>query len=81
MALERSVDRSHWKLHLEGSSTVATQAAVDFVCDEGSVAILLNQLYVTNAGGPRPFEGLLRVKVPNDVPVETKLLELRETEK
>lgn len=80
VALKRDQDRSNWKLFLEGTSTVATQAAVDFVCDSGSVAELENRLHITSATGPKPFEGLLKVKVANDVPMDINLMDLREVD-
>jgi hypothetical protein len=79
VALKRGLDPSHWTLFLEGTSTEASQAAVDFVCSEHSVAVLLNRLHIANGAQLKPFEGLLRVKIANDVPVETELLDLRET--
>lgn len=80
VALERGLDPSHWTLYLEGTSTVATQGAVDFVCNEDSVGTLLNRLHVSSGAKLMPFETLLRVKIANDVPLETQLLELRLTE-
>ena len=79
VALKKGLDSSHWTLFLEGTSTVATQAAVDFVCNEQSVRRLLDRLHFTSSEALGPFEGLLRVKVANDVPVGTELLDLRET--
>lgn len=78
VALEKAPDNPHWKLFLEGTSTVATQAAVDFVCSESSVGILENRLHVTNATSPKPFEGLLKLTVSNDVPMDTELVDLHE---
>lgn len=80
VALKKGLDPSHWTLFLEGTSTVSTEAAVDFVCNEASIAGLLNRLHVDSAAHLRPFEGLLRVKVANDVPLEADLLEIRPTD-
>ncbi len=79
VALKKGLDPSHWTLFLEGTSTVATQAAVDYVCNEQTLGPMLNRLQITSSQGLKPFEGLLRVKVANDVPVATELLDLRET--
>jgi len=79
VALKRGLDPSHWTLFLEGTSTEASQAAVDFVCSEDSVAALLDRLHIANGAHLKAFEGLLRIKVANGVPVETELLDLRET--
>lgn len=78
VALEKAPDNPHWKLFLEGTSTVATQAAVDFVCNEDTVGALENRLHMTNSAGPKPFEGLLKVTISNDVPMDTELVDLRE---
>jgi hypothetical protein len=79
VALKRGLDQSHWILFLEGTSSVATQAAVDFACSNLSVTNLLNQLHFTSSASLKTFEGLLRVKIAHDVPVESELLTLRET--
>ena len=79
IALKRGLDPSHWTLRFEGTSSVATQAVVDYACSGRSVGGLLNQLHFTNSAALKPFEGLLRIKVAHDVPVETELLMLRET--
>lgn len=77
VALEKGQDSRHWKLFLEGTSTLATQAAVDFVCQADSVAKLESQLHVTSGTEPKPFEGLLRVKFANYVPMDINLVDLR----
>lgn len=79
IALKRGLDPSHWTLLFEGTSSVATQAAVDYACSDRSVSGLLNQLHFTSSASLKPFEGLLRVKIAHDVPVESELLTLRET--
>ena len=81
VALVRGLDPNHWTLFLEGTSTVATQAAVDFVSNESSVSALMDHLHVSSSAGLKPFEGLLRVKTANDVPVETQLIDLRTTQR
>lgn len=79
VALKKGLDPAHWTLFLEGTSTVATQAAVDFVCNEDSVRDLLKRLNLSSGGNLKPFESLLRVKVANNVPVSSELLDVRET--
>jgi len=79
VALKRGLDPSHWTLFLEGTSTVSTQAAADYVCNENTLRNLLDRLHITSSANLKPFESLLRVKVANDVPVGAELLELRET--
>jgi hypothetical protein len=79
VALKRGLDPSRWSMYLEGTSTIATQAAVDYVCGEQSAAILLDRLHVRSTSGLTPFEGLLRVRIQNDVPLDTELVSLRPT--
>lgn len=80
VGLERGLDRMHWTLFLEGTSTVATQAAVDFVCNEESVSGLLSRLNRRPDAELKPFEALIKVQIANDVPLETRLLDLRSPE-
>ncbi len=68
---ERSV------LILAGSSTFGTQAAVEYVCRENSLAELLHGLDVSTPGELKPFEALLRVKVTHGVPVMADIIALR----
>ena len=80
VSLTRGLEHRRWTLILAGVSTVGTQAAVDFVCDKASLEQLLRLL---NPKGPtqlRPFEALLRVKVANDVPLQSQLVVLRRTD-
>ena len=79
VALKKGLDPARWTLFLEGTSTVATQAAVDFVCNEDSVSDLLKRLNLSSGGNLKPFESLLRVKIANNVPVSSELLDVRET--
>jgi len=79
VALKRGLDASRWSMYLEGTSTFATQAAVEYVSRERSVAALLDRLGVRSASALMPFEGLLRVRIQNDVPLDTELVSLRPT--
>lgn len=79
VALKRGLDPSHWTLFLEGTSTIGTEAAVDYVCNESTVAGLLEKMHVGGDAQLKSFEGLLRVRMANAVPVETELLDLRMT--
>lgn len=79
IALVRGVNPSKRTLILAGISTLGTQAVVDYLCNESSVKELLRQLDVTH-GMPLPlFEALIRIKVVNDVPLESQLIDLRKT--
>jgi hypothetical protein len=64
-------------LILAGTTTMGTQAAVEFVCRQSSVEELLLRLPVSNSGQLKPFEAVLRVKVTRGVPVGTELIALR----
>lgn len=80
IALMHGLDRSHWTLILAGTSTVGTQAAIDSVSDKDSLEELLRQLNAASGADLKPFEALLRVKVANDVPLQTQLVAVRKTE-
>ena len=79
IALMPGLNHSHWILILAGRSTISTQAAVDYVCDQSSLDDLLQRLNFTSGTDVKPFEALLRVKVAHDVPIETKLVVFRRT--
>jgi hypothetical protein len=64
-------------LILAGTTTIGTQAAVEFVCRQSSVQELLLRLPVSQAGQLKPFEAVIRVKVTRGVPVGTELVALR----
>jgi hypothetical protein len=80
ITLMHGLDRSRWTLILAGISTVGTQAAVDYVCNQDSLEGLLRRLKAMKGTDLKPFEALLRVKVANDVPLETQLVVLRTTD-
>ena len=69
------LDHSHWTLILAGRSTVSTQAAVDYVCDQNALDELLKRFNYTSGTDVKPFEAVLQVKSANDVPIETKLVD------
>jgi len=81
VALRRGLDPERWVLILAGTSTIETQAAVDYVCDAGPVENLLKRLNVSKSTDLKPFEALLRVKVADDVPLAVQLVALRQTER
>jgi hypothetical protein len=62
---------------LAGTTTIGTEAAVEYVCSNDSVEGLLRSLAVTSGTPVQPFEALLRVKVTRGVPVETQLVAVR----
>jgi len=77
IALIPGMDPARSLLILAGTTTIGTQAAVEFVSDENSLNQLLQQLKVTGANGVKPFEVVLHVRVTRGVPVETSIVALR----
>ena len=77
VALAPGVNPARSVMILAGTTTIGTQAAVEYVCRQDSVAELLRRLGVSKASELPPFEALLHVKVVRGVPVETKILAIR----
>jgi hypothetical protein len=77
IALERGLNPAHSVLILAGATTIGTQAAVEYVCQQNSLEELLLRLSVSNSGELKPFEAVIRVKVARGVPVGTELVALR----
>jgi hypothetical protein len=74
IALMRLVSNRRMLL-LAGTTTMGTQAAVDFVVHEETARALLTALKVPLEPGAMPdFEALLRVKVSDGVPVHSQIL-------
>lgn len=77
IALVPGLDPSQSTMILAGTTTIGTQAAVEFVCRDDSVLQLLSRLHVPAGGEVKPFEAVLHVKVVRGVPVETSLVAVR----
>ena len=77
IALIHGLNPARSTLILAGTSTIGTQAAVEYVCQPNSLQELLGQLNVSNSSALKPFEAVLRVEVRHDVPVESKLVAVR----
>jgi hypothetical protein len=77
IALVRGLNPGQAVLILAGTTTIGTQAAVEYVCRQSSVEELLLRLPVSQAGQLKPFEAVIRVKVTRGVPVGTELVALR----
>lgn len=77
IALVRGLNPARSVLILAGTTTIGTQAAVEFACQQNSLEELLPRLQVSETGELKPFEAVLRVKVTRGVPVETKIVALR----
>lgn len=77
IALERGLNPARSVFILAGTTTLGTQAAVEYVCRQSSVEQLLLRLAVSPNGEPEPFEAVLHVKVTRGVPIESELVALR----
>ena len=74
VALVPALNPSRWALILAGTSTIGTQAAVEFVCREDTVRELLKR-----AGNPKPgsrplFEAVLDVHIKGGVPLRSEIV-------
>lgn len=77
IALVRGLTPLHSELILAGTTTIGTQAAVEYVCQQNSLEELLRRLSVSNSGDLRPFEMVIHVKVAKGVPVGSEIIALR----
>ena len=77
VALVRGLDPARHVMILAGTTTIGTQAAVEYVCAKDSVEELLRRLALPPGAELKPFEALLRVKVTRGVPVGTQLVAVR----
>jgi hypothetical protein len=77
VALVPGLSPAHWALILAGTTTIGTQAAVEFVCRARNVEDFLYQLTGKKNGTVIPFEAVLRVKVTGGVPVYSEVVALR----
>ena len=77
IALVKGLNPSRSVLILAGTTTLGTQAAVEYVCRQSSVERLLLRLSVSPNGEVEPFEAVLHAKVTRGVPIESELVALR----
>jgi hypothetical protein len=77
IALKPGLNPTHSVLILAGATTIGTQGAVEYVCQQNSVQDLLRHLSITNSGELKPFEAVIRVKIARGVPVSEELVALR----
>lgn len=78
VALVHGLNPARHVMILAGTTTIGTQAAVEYVCEQGPVEELMQKL--SPQGEIKPFEALLRVKVTRGVPVGTQLIAIRHLE-
>jgi hypothetical protein len=79
VALVRGINEGRAELILAGTTTLGTQAAVEYVSRQQSLEELLLRLSVSKSGDLQPFEAVLHVKIVRGVPVQTELVALRKT--
>src|ERR1700730_5755003 len=77
LALVRGLNPAKSVLILAGTTTIGTQAAAEYVCQQNSLEDLLPRLQVSQTGELKPFETLLRVKVTRGVPVASEIVAVR----
>jgi hypothetical protein len=78
IALVPGMNVTHWVLLLAGTTTIGTQAAVEYVCRAASIDELLRRLNGSSNTDIAPFEAVLRVKVSRGVPVQSQLVALHQ---
>ena len=76
VALVAGLNPAYRALILAGTTTLGTQAAVEYVCREETTRGLLQRAGST-ASGVRPFEAVLHVDVKEGVPVQSNIVALR----
>lgn len=79
VALVKGLNPTRSVLILAGTTTLGTQAAVEYVCRQSFVEQLLLRLSVSPAGEVEPFEAVLHSKVTRGVPMESEIVALRKT--
>jgi hypothetical protein len=81
VALVHGLNPEHSELILAGTTTIGTQAAVEFVTRENYLSSLLERMKVRKPSDLKPFEAVIQVKVARGVPVGSSLVALRVLEK
>jgi hypothetical protein len=77
VALVKAINPEHYQLILAGTTTIGTQAAVEYVTRENYLSELLNKMNVSKPSDLKPFEAVIQVKVARGVPVECSLVAVR----
>ena len=77
VAMIPGTNPAHSELILAGTTTIGTQAAVEFVTEPNHLEALLNSLGVKLKDQLKPFEAVLHVRVARGVPVESTIVGLR----
>lgn len=77
VALVKAINPEHYELILAGTTTIGTQAAVEYVTRENYLSELLSKMNVDKPSDLKPFEAVIQVKVAKGVPVESSLVAVR----
>lgn len=77
VALVPGMNPAKSEMILAGTTTLGTEAAVEYVCQQDSLEKLLPQLRTSSDGTIEPFEAVLRTRVRRGVPVESEIVALR----
>lgn len=77
VALVKAINPDHYELILAGTTTIGTQAAVEYVTRENYLHDLLTKMDVSKPEELKPFEAVIQVKVAKGVPVESSLVMVR----
>ena len=77
IALVPGMNPAKSEMILAGTTTLGTEAAVEFVCQRDSLEKLIPRLRTSSDGTVEPFEAVLRVRVRRGVPVESEIVALR----
>ena len=77
VAFVPGLNPAHSQLILAGTTTMGTQAAVEYVTRQNLLEELLTRLSVKHSADLKPFEALLHVKVARGVPVGIELMAFR----
>ncbi|MDP8981251.1 MAG: hypothetical protein M3O35_11755 [Acidobacteriota bacterium] len=72
IALASGLNQSRWQMILAGTTTIGTQAAVEYVSRASNLDSLLPRI----GREVRPFEAVLHVKVRSGVPVDSEIVAL-----
>lgn len=76
VAMIPGTNPAHSELILAGTTTIGTQAAVEFVTEPNHLEALLGRMGVKGSNQLKPFEAVLRVRVARGVPVESTIVSL-----
>lgn len=76
LALQPGIRSDRRMLVFSGLTTFGTQAAVEYVCQPDTAALLLKKI-TGSKGEIRPFEAVLQTSIGGGVPMQTRLVTIR----